>query len=82
LDEYVEQVDVEGALRQLKYPVLIIQGDPSQGGIVSDEDVERALAWLADGVYVRLDGKGHDLGLSKWEVAPLLRAMISFLETL
>jgi pimeloyl-ACP methyl ester carboxylesterase len=81
LDEYVEKVDLEGALRQLRCPVLLVQGDPSQGGVVSDEDVERVLALLADGVYVRLEGKGHDLGLSTWEVAPLLRTITSFLES-
>jgi len=81
LEEYVEKVDVEGALRQLRCPVLLVQGDPSQGGLVSDEDVERVLALLADGAYVRLDGKGHDLGLSTWEVAPLLRGIVRFLES-
>jgi pimeloyl-ACP methyl ester carboxylesterase len=81
LDEYIEQVDLEGALRQLRCPVLLVQGDPSQGGLVSDEDVERVLAMLADGAYVRLDGRGHNLGLSTWEVAPLLRAIVSFLES-
>jgi pimeloyl-ACP methyl ester carboxylesterase len=81
LDEYVEKVDLEGALRRLSCPVLILQGDQSQGGIVSDEDVERVLALLADGVYVRLEGKGHNLGLSSWEVAPLLRAITNFLES-
>jgi pimeloyl-ACP methyl ester carboxylesterase len=81
LDEYVEKVDLEGSLRQLSCPVLLLQGDRSQGGIVSDEDVERVLALLADGVYVRLEDRGHNLGLSTWEVTPLLRAITSFLES-
>jgi pimeloyl-ACP methyl ester carboxylesterase len=82
LDEYVERVDLEGSLRQLSCPVLLLQGDGSQGGVVSDEDVEQVLALLVDGVNVHLDGKGHNLGLSTWEVAPLLRAVTSFLESL
>jgi pimeloyl-ACP methyl ester carboxylesterase len=82
LDEYVEKVDLEGALRQLSCPVLLVQGDQSHGGFISDEDVEQALALLSDGVYVRLDGKGHDLGLSTWEISPLLRAITIFLESL
>jgi pimeloyl-ACP methyl ester carboxylesterase len=81
LDEYVEKVDLAGSLRQLRCPVLLVQGDQSQGGIVSDEDVERVLALLADGVYVRLEGKGHNLGLSTWEITPLLRAITRFLES-
>ena len=82
LDEYVEKVDLEEALRQLNCPVLLLQGDQSQGGIVSNADVEQVLALLADGVYVRLQGKGHDLGLRSWEVTPLLQAITSFLESL
>ena len=81
LDEYVEKVDLEGSLRQLRCPVLLLQGDRSQGGVLSDEDVEQVLALLADGVYVHLEGKGHNLGLSTWEVTPLLRAIMSFLES-
>ena len=82
LDEYVEKVDLEGALQQVTCPVLLLQGDQSRGGIVSDEDVEHTLGLLADGLHVRLDGKGHNLGLGTWEVTPLLRAIINFLESL
>ena len=82
LDEYVENVDFEGALRELSCPVLVVQGDRSQGGVLSDEDVERVLALATDGVYARLEGKGHDLGMNAWEVAPLLRAITSFLVSL
>jgi hypothetical protein len=49
---------------------------------VSDEDVERVLELLADGVHVRLDGIGHNLGLDTWEVNLLLRAITGFLESL
>lgn len=82
LDEYVEKVDLLGALRETTCPVLLLQGDPSRGGVVLDEDVEPVLEMLTDGVHVRLEGKGHDLGLSSWEVTPLLRAVTSFLESL
>ena len=56
--------------------------DQSQGGVVSDEDVERVLGLLVDGVHVRLEGAGHDLGLSGWNVTPLLRAVTNFVESL
>jgi pimeloyl-ACP methyl ester carboxylesterase len=82
MDEYVEKVEPDTALRRLTCPVLLLQGDPSQGGVISDEDVEHVLSLLADGLHVRLDGAGHDLGLSTWEVTPLLRAVTSFLESL
>ena len=82
LAEYVEQVDLDGGLQRIRCPVLLLQGDPSQGGVVSDQDVEHALSLLADGVHVQLEGVGHDLGLSAWEVTPLLRAVTNFLESL
>jgi pimeloyl-ACP methyl ester carboxylesterase len=82
LEEYVEKVDLEGALQKVSCPVLLIQGDPSQGGIVSDEDVGKALGLLTDGVHVILKGTGHNLGLDTWEVNQLLRAISGFLESL
>ena len=82
LDEYVSKIDLDGALKRVRCPVLILQGDPPAGGVLSDRDVEQALGLLENGVFVRLQGKGHDLGLSNWEVAPLLRALSGFLESL
>ena len=82
LDEYVAHMDLDAALRRLTCPVLLLQGDPSQGGLVSDEDVASALSLLADGLHVRLEGASHGLGLDTWDVTPLLRAVTDFLESL
>lgn len=82
LYEYVQNVDLEASLRRVTCPVLLLQGDQAHGGVVSDEDVERVMELLADGVHVRLEGASHDLGLSTWDVAPLLRAVTGFLESL
>ena len=82
LDEYVRKVDLYSALQRMTCPVLLLQGDPSQGGVVSDSDAEYALSLLSDGLHVRLEGSGHDLGLDAWQVAPLLRALMNFLESL
>jgi hypothetical protein len=62
--------------------VLLLQADEAYGGVVSDTDVERTIELLADGLHVWLEGAGHDLGLSTWDVAPLLRAVTGFLESL
>jgi pimeloyl-ACP methyl ester carboxylesterase len=80
--EYVQKVDLDAALRQITCPVLLLQGDPSKGGVISDSDVEHALSLLTDGLYVILEGVGHNLGLDSWKVAPLLRAVTDFLESL
>jgi len=82
LDEYMRKVDLYSALQRVTCPVLLLQGDPSQGGVVSDSDAEYALSLLPDGLHVQLEGTGHDLGLGAWQVAPLLRAVMNFLESL
>jgi pimeloyl-ACP methyl ester carboxylesterase len=82
LDEYVKSLDLDGALKQLRCPMLLLQVDPSEGGMVSDEDVKRALSLASDGLCVKLEGVGHELGLSSWDVASLLRAVMNFLESL
>lgn len=82
IGEYVKNVDLDGALQRIACPVLLLQGDPSQGGVVADEDVKHAMSLLADSVHVQLEGVGHDLGLSAWEVTPLLRVVTGFLESL
>lgn len=82
LGEYVKKVDLDGALRKLTFPTLLLQGDPSQGGVVSDSDVENALSLLADGLHVQLEGVGHGLGLSSWNADSLIRAVMDFLGSL
>jgi pimeloyl-ACP methyl ester carboxylesterase len=82
LDEYVEKVELDAALRRMSCPVLLLQADPLHGGVVTDSDVAHALSLLPDGLHVQLEGAGHDLGLSTWEVTPLVRAVTNFLESL
>jgi pimeloyl-ACP methyl ester carboxylesterase len=77
LKEYVQNVDLDAALRRLTCPVLLLQAE-----VVSDGDAKHALSLLADGVHVKLEDTGHDLGLYSWKVSPLLRAVTDFLESL
>jgi pimeloyl-ACP methyl ester carboxylesterase len=80
--EYVDYIDVDQSLRDIECPVLIIQGDPSSGGINSDEDAEHALELLSCGAHIKLEQVGHDLGLDSWEVGQFLMAVTNFLESL
>jgi pimeloyl-ACP methyl ester carboxylesterase len=80
--EYIENMDLEAALRRIVCPVLLLHGDPAQGGVLSEDDVAHALSLLREGLHVRLEGADHDLGLGTWKVDPLLRAMTGFLESL
>jgi pimeloyl-ACP methyl ester carboxylesterase len=82
IDEYVHNIDLDAALRQATCPVLLIQADPACGGRVLDGERDHALSLLDDGAYVQLAGTGHDLGLGTWEAGPLIRSVVSFLESL
>jgi len=77
MKDYVQNVDLDGALRRLTCPVLLLQAE-----IISDSDAKHALSLLANGVHAKLEDTGHDLGLDTWKVTPLLRAVTSFLESL
>jgi pimeloyl-ACP methyl ester carboxylesterase len=77
LKEYVENVDLDAALRRLTCPVLLLQAE-----IISDSDAKHALSLLRNGVHVKMEDTGHDLGLYTWKLSPLLRAVTSFLESL
>jgi pimeloyl-ACP methyl ester carboxylesterase len=77
IKEYVQNVDLDAALRRLTCPVLLLQAE-----VVSDTDAKHALSLLANGVHVKLEDAGHDLGLYTWKLSPLLRAVTDFLESL
>lgn len=82
IQEYVENANPDAWLRQISCPVLLLQGNPSLGGIMTDRDVAHASSVLPDALHVLIKHAGHDLGLSTWEVAPLLQAVTDFLESL
>ena len=42
-------------------PVLLVQADPSAGGVVTDDEVQRALTLLPDPTHMRFSGMDHML---------------------
>ena len=80
--EFLREIDLDDILRKITCPVLLIQGDPDLGGLMTGRAVAQSLEILPDVSHVRLEKTGHDLGLTAWEVAPLLRAVNDFLESL
>lgn len=48
-------------LPSVRCPVLLLQADPAEGGLMSDTDVALALDLLPDAVSERFDGVGHGL---------------------
>lgn len=82
VQEFFENINMDEIIGRISCPVLLLQGNPSLGGLMTDRDVEHALSVLPDASHVMIEHAGHDLGLSTWEVAPLLRAVTDFLESL
>lgn len=80
--EYMENVGLPQALAGTTCPTLLIQGDPSAGGLMPDEDVKTALDALSNGYHVKLEGHDHSLGLESWNVGPLMKALTEFLSLL
>lgn len=82
VQEFFENINMDEIIGRISCPVLLLQGNPSLGGLMTDRDVEHALSVLPDASHVLIEHAGHDLGLGTWEVAPLLRAVTDFLESL
>lgn len=72
--------DMESLLPSIHCPVLLLQADPTSGGVMTDANVERALALLARPSYVRLEGVSHVLHNEQKE--PVLQAITAFLTSL
>ena len=65
-------------LAQVACPTLLIQGDPSQGALMTDSDVTRAMSLLRDARHVRLNGLGHALHVEDTEaVAAEVRSFLT-----
>ena len=80
--EFLGGFDMDAALSAIECPVLLVRADPERGALLSSEAAAHALGLLRDGVQATLPGLGHDLGLDTWQTAPLLAALMGFLELL
>lgn len=70
--------DPNVVLPGISCPVLLLQGNPALGGLMSDRDVERALPLLAEGAHVRFDRLGH--GLHVEDAGAVLDVVLPFLD--
>jgi pimeloyl-ACP methyl ester carboxylesterase len=81
--EFLEGFDLDKMLERITSPVLLLQGNPLLGGMMTNEAVKHVQSFLPDALQVLIETAGHDLGLlDTWEVSPLLRAVTSFLGSL
>ena len=70
---------VPPVLSRITCPVLLIQGNPALGGIVSDAEVACARVALPQIEHVFISHAGHDLGFWRGDVGRLQTAMLDFL---
>jgi hypothetical protein len=52
------------------------------GSLMKERSVEYALAKVVQGSRVSIKEADYGLGIERWEVGPLLKAVISFLESI
>ena len=76
----VEGWDGEAVLKQIRCPTLLMQANPSLGGMMSDHDASRACTLLAHPARVKFPTLGHALFIQNPE--PIMRAVTNFLESL
>jgi pimeloyl-ACP methyl ester carboxylesterase len=81
-NELMQAFDFESMLRAVSCPVLLLQGDPPHGGLMTYEDVAYAMSLLPEAYHVQIEGAAHDLGMGTCELAPIMRAVLNFLESL
>jgi len=72
----------EKFLKEIKCPVLLVQGNPKKGGIFTDEAVAFAKENIKDSYHVYISEYDHNLGLYSWDTSKLLQAVNVFLESL
>lgn len=73
-----EAYDYERLFPQISRSLLIIQGSPSHGGLLTDEEVEHALALLPSATVAKMETVGHTLHTQEKE--PVLLAINAFLK--
>ncbi len=68
-------------LEEIACPVLLLQGNPALGGLLSHREVAR-VSGLPHVAHLLVKDAGHDLGLWQAESSPAVQAVLTFLESL
>jgi len=80
--EFLEGFDLDKVLKGINCPVLLLQANPSLGGMMTDKAVKQVQSILPNAMQVLIEKADHGLGLDTWEISPLIRAVTSFIESL
>jgi pimeloyl-ACP methyl ester carboxylesterase len=60
-----EQFDFESVFRAVQCPTLLLRGNVAQGGMLPEDDADRMMGWLKDGLRIDFPGAGH---LLHWQM--------------
>jgi pimeloyl-ACP methyl ester carboxylesterase len=71
--------EMESVLLRIQCTVLLLQADPTVGGVMTDREVELALPLLDQPRHVRLQGMSHVLHNERKE--PIVQALKAFFES-
>ncbi len=74
--------DPEVLLPAITCPVLLLQADPAQGGVLRADEVALGLRLLPNATHIRLDGHGHPLHGPPGGTRAVLDAIAPFLASL
>ena len=77
-----EGFDCDRLLRNISCPILLVQGNPELGGVLTDGDVEYVKSVHPDVSHVYLEKSGHGLGMDDGEIAWVHGPLKDFLESL
>ena len=80
--EFLEVFNFDQFLNDIQCPLLLVQGSPDLGGMMTDGAVQHVKSIVPQTEHALLKASGHDLGLDSWDVAPLLRVIVNFLNTM
>jgi len=69
---------MENLFPKIKCPILVLQGDPKHGGLLTDEYIEKAKALLPNAKYYKCKNIGHGLYLEDKE--QVVSQIVSFLK--
>ncbi len=77
--QWLDGFDVESVLAAIQCPALLLQADWLAGGMLTNEDAQRAVTLMRQASHIRMEGVGH---LIHWlRTEQLLRYVQAFLES-
>ncbi|WCN39622.1 alpha/beta fold hydrolase [Aneurinibacillus uraniidurans] len=79
-DETYAEYKIDELLPKIQCPVLLLQGDPTFGGLIRDEDAKQALHLLPKATHIKINNVGHALHMQNKE--SVISAILPFMESL